>query len=115
MARTAITIQTLPTTGAGDTDLAFTAADATNDMSFANDGKTLFFVKNASASPVTATVVSVADEYGRTGDLAFVVAAGKTGVCGPFRPQGIWNQSTGLVHVDFAADTDITVAALKLP
>lgn len=116
MAHTAIAI-TQYAANAAVNPIAFAAVDAVNGNEFENDGKTIIIVRNASASPVTVTFTSVADEAGRTGDVAAVVAAGDTMLFGPLRPSW-WNQRSGdhpgSVLVTFSASTSITVAAVRL-
>lgn len=108
MARTALTVQELPLHGAALDDIAFTAADATNDHEFANTGREIVLMKNADASQHTATVVSVADQHGRTGDQDMAPAAGEISVAGPF-PPSIWNSALGLAHIDLGAGEDVSV------
>jgi hypothetical protein len=112
MARTAIPIQTIQ--GGASAAVTFTNADAANGMEFENDGATDLIVKNDDASPKTVTVVSVADEAGRTGDLAPSVAAGEVRAYGKLRPAW-WNQSNGKVNVNFSAATNLKVAAVRRP
>ena len=115
MARTAIAVQEIAYLGSGA--INFSAADATNGMMFPNDGRTVLLVKNDGTSAITATVVSVADEYGRTGDIAPTVAAGEIRIIGPLR-SGLFNQKNGAdqgkVYVNFSADTNVKVAAVRL-
>lgn len=115
MPRTAIAIQEIPFLGSGA--ISFAAADAVNGMLFPNDGKTVLLVKNGGASAITLTVVSVADEYGRSGDIAPPVAAGEERIVGPLRP-ALFNQRSGAdagkVYVNFSSGTSVTVAALRL-
>jgi hypothetical protein len=111
MARTNIALTSLGF--AGKSAVAWTAADATNDHSFVNDGKTLLLVKNATgAAAINVDVDSVADENGRLGDVQLAVANGEIGVFGPFKPS-IFNQS-GLVNVNLDVDTTSFVAAVKM-
>lgn len=113
MPRTSIATQTL-TYQSGAT-ITFSAADSANNMLFSNDGETLLVVKNGGASSITVTVVSVADLYGRTGDISASVAAGATWISGPLEPS-IWNQTSsdlGKTYVNFSSATSVTVGAIK--
>lgn len=110
MARTDIPVQTIPFQGS-ITDAALTSADATNDHEFSNDGEVILFVKTGGTG-VNVTVVSVPDEFGRTGDEVFAVGTNKESFAGPFI-QSIWNQSGAKIHVDLDAETDVKLAAVK--
>ena len=113
MARTAIPIQEIPRNGGVLDDIAWTAGDATNDHEFANTGNELLLMKNTHSSEQTATVVSVADEYGRTGDGTLAPDA-TTGIsiAGPFKPP-LWNSAAGLMYVDLTDDTGVTFAVVR--
>lgn len=116
MARTALTVQVIPRHGKAIDELTFTAADATNDHEFVNDGQTLLLVKNQHSSAQAVTIVSVADPFGREEDTTMSVDAGnvdpKVGIAGPFSPS-LFNQAGGLVHVDITDDTALEFAAVK--
>jgi hypothetical protein len=115
VARTAISITDVGNQGSVN-PVSWSAADATNDMMFANDGRIVLLVDNASGGGVDVDVISVADEAGRTQDISVTVAAGNQAAFGPFH-SGWWNQSgtdAGNVYVNFDVDTSITVAALRL-
>lgn len=114
MARTDIPVQQMANHSAGDNSVTFTGGDAANNHSFTNDGRMLLIMKCTDASEKVATVVSVADEDGRTGDVTITCPA-TTGesIAGPFL-KSLWNQS-GVVHVDLAADTGVTFAVVRLP
>lgn len=71
-----------------------TAADTTNKEQFVLTGKELIIVHNTGAGARTYTVTSVADPFGRTGDIAAQsIAAGAIHVVQP----GIagWQQASG--------------------
>lgn len=111
MARTDISVTDQP--NQGSTVLTFSAADATNDMKFANDGNTILVVK-VGATQTQITVQGVPDEAGRDGTEQ-VTTTSNTVVFGPFAERW-WNaeDGSGEVWVDFDQDTDVTVAALRL-
>lgn len=117
MARTAIPIQVIPRNGAL-ANVAFTAADATNQHEFPNGGRVLLIAKNTDTANKTVTVVSVPDEAGRSGDLQITVSAnGGVAIAGPFRPAW-WNQRAdadlGKVFVNVSAATNLGLAAVQL-
>lgn len=113
MARTAITVQTIAVTGLAPT---YANADQANGMYFANDGNVFLHIKNTNAATRVITVATPATVAGMAiAELTYTIAA-TTGdvMIGPF-DTGVFNQSGGIVHVDFSADTNVTVAAIKLP
>jgi len=96
-------------------DLDWTEADTVNHNRFVNTGREILLVDNTSSdTPVTVTVSSVADPYGRTGDATKVVAAGESAVFQMFPTAG-WQQSDGYVYVDCTAVDDVNLAVLRLP
>lgn len=116
MARTAIPVTQAPAQG-GIANLTFTAADAVNGMMYDNDGLTVVVVKNTGAGACTVTARSVADEAGRTQDLALIVPI-TTGIgfIAPLR-RAWWNQraaDVGKVYLDFSTATGVSVAVLQL-
>lgn len=114
MARTTIPVQSVGVNGGTLNNISWTAADATNDMEFANSGREILLVKNADASTHTCTVASVADQYGRTGDLTISATAGSISVRGPLLPT-LFSQTDGKVYVNFGTgeDTSVTVAVIR--
>jgi hypothetical protein len=118
MARTAITVQNIAADVAKN-PVAWTAADQANGMQVAIDGFTLLLFQNSDASAHVATVVSVADIFGRTGDLAINVpaitgAVPGTAMTGLLTPQNWWQSGSNLVYINFASGTGMTVAALRI-
>ncbi len=110
-ARTNIPVQTIPFQG-GIGDVVYTAGDATNDMQFDNDGETLVLIKNGGGVTINPNFVSVADEFGRTGDETKAVLAGDDAIFGPFI-QSIWNQAGRIMFLDLDTDASVSVAAIK--
>ena len=93
---------------------------ATHGNKFANDGKIMLYVKNASAGDITLTF----DTPGSIDGLALadkvvtVKATGDTNgldkqLIGPFT--STFNQSDGYVWVVCSAVTNVSVVALRLP
>ncbi len=116
MARTILTVQAMGRNGGGLDSVAFTAGDAANDHYFLNSGRELLIMRNSNAAPKTATVVSVADVNGRTGDKTITCPL-TTGVSiyGPFAPSLFGQRGTdrGRVHIDLADATGVTFAVVQ--
>ena len=114
MARTQIPIQELAVNGGTDADLAWTAGDDVNEHYFLNTGREILLMRSVDGSK-TATIVSVADEYGRTGDKTIAPAAGKYAAAGPFAPKlfGQTGADFGRVHVDLDDDTNVHFAVIR--
>ncbi len=92
-----------------------TASDDTNDHSMVNDGHTILLAVNRASNTPTVTIVSVSDQYGRTGDIAQALTATTVRVFGPFTPKANWNQSDGTVQVDVTGtDTSVAFTALSV-
>ncbi len=113
MARTNIPIQSMDPNG--NVLITLTAGDASNDMEFLNDGRSVLMVVQGASGTPTVTVVSVADAIGRTGDIAQLMGINTTRIFGPFSPKGAWNQSSGKINLDLDTDTNTTVAVIRLP
>lgn len=111
MARTEVTVQDVSLAGVTPT---YTAAIVDGHM-FKNDGNVAIEVKNTTASPVNVTIQTPAKVGGI--DLAEVVVAipATSGdkIIGPFDPS-LFNQSGGLVYVDYASTTGMTIAVYRL-
>ncbi len=113
----AMTIQTIdPTTGLAPTYGAVTSSDT-----FANDGKTSLYVRNASGSSVTVTVTSqvTAATDADLGPVTltsptFTVGAGADRVL-PFLKPARYNDASGTVTVGYSATTSVTAAAVQFP
>jgi hypothetical protein len=96
-------------------DLTPVAADATNDMSFDNDGGMVLRVINGATGAVQVTVKRpvTGDTYGDAFDQAArTVAINKQRDFGPFKPR-LFSQSDGKVYVDFDVDAAVTVVVLR--
>jgi hypothetical protein len=110
MAQTAINYQQIVRTGL---EAVYTAAVA-DGAKFANDGRMFVDVLNEDASPINVTVQTPVIVDGlAVADLVVAVPAGESRKIGPF-PPNIYNQSDGMVYVDYSAVTDVTVALLRL-
>lgn len=115
MARTSLTVQSTTAFGGGIDDVTFTAADATNDHSFLNTGRTFLIMKNDDASPHTATIPGVANSrtFNAAPSVTLTCGAGEICFYGPFLPNA-FNQTDGVVHLDVAGgqDTSVSFAAV---
>ena len=87
---------------------------AADGNKFSNDGRIILQVGNGGGSPITVTIQTpgTVDDLA-VSDRTVTVGDGDTKLIGPF-PPGIYNQSDGMVYVDFSAVTDVTVAALRV-
>lgn len=80
-------------------DLAMAAADASSLNQFVASGNDLVFAHNTGGSDYTVTISSVADPFGRTGDITtYSLGAGEYAVFGPFKLAG-WMQSDGKIYL----------------
>jgi hypothetical protein len=117
MPRIEIPVINIPQHG-GAIALTGIAADESEGHEFVNDGKTSLLFENDSAAAITATIVSVADSYGRLGDTVIVVPAAAGGVpgkavAGPFPPP-LFNQGGGSkVNVDVSGETTFRIYASR--
>jgi len=105
--------------GVGILDIDASLAAATGlELQFFNDGNTIMFISNGSASPVTATLVSAPDTFGRGGtgdtqnDEAIIIPAGKMGMF-PFMAPSAFNKG-GLVNVTLSSFATIKVGIYRL-
>ena len=82
---------------------------------FPNDGMTLIAFVAGAAAGDTITFTGYEDEYGRVAtSFTFIVAAGDTGLVGPFDPH-LWNDSDGRVKFTLgAADATDHFLAVRL-
>lgn len=114
MAEVALTVQTISRSGVAQT---LTAANSGSGQEFANDGRTLLLVKNASGA-----TVSVSFEYQASldgglvtpGNLTAAVGDGATKLFGPF-PGELYNDADGNVEVDYTGVVaSVSVGAFRL-
>lgn len=115
MARTILTKDTAPGTNAAiGKVLTETVWDNVNGNRFVATGKELVVAHNTDVGAQTVSVTSVADPYGRTGNITtFSIPAGSIAVFGPFNVQG-WQQADGYIYLD-AAVVAVKFAILVLP
>lgn len=99
-----------PSTGQA---FAFLAADTVNFDEFVMTGKEILIAQNTGASPHTISIDSVADAYGRLGDIAAdSIAAGAFEMYGPFPTSG-WKQSDGTLNFE-ADNAEVEFAVIRL-
>ena len=114
MARTRLTPVDLPATHpGGEATWSFTAADTTDQNDFILTGREVLLIDNANVAAQDVTIDSVADPYGREGDLTVSVPASST-VALYFGDRSGWMQSDGTLYLD-TASADISYAVLRLP
>src|SRR4051812_29495309 len=77
------------------------AADAMAHEQVKLTGKETILIRNSGATPRAITITSVADSFGRTGDITDTIAAGATGVYGPIPVAG-FQQADGNVYFECA-------------
>lgn len=99
-------------------NMAAPATTAALSQTFANNGKILVAVKNASASPINATFVAQQVINDGGGALALTnrvvaVAAGATLVIGPF-PPAIFNDVNQEVTLQISVVTSVTLQAYSV-
>lgn len=108
---------TVESTGVGANSLTptFVAAGAGGDT-FLNDGRTVLYVKNGDASPITVTITTPLSLRGGIGveDPPTTVPATDEEIIGPFDPT-IFNAPAGTgVEVNYSAVASVTVAVIRL-
>lgn len=100
-----------PTAGVAVT---MTAADTVNKEQFALTGREIVIIHNTGASSRTYTITSVADPYGRLGDItAQTIAAGAIHTVGPFGLLG-WQQTGGFLYLE-ASNAEVKFGVIALP
>lgn len=110
MARQEITVQDLDR--AASLDAAYDAGHA-DGHSFVNDGRQIVHVKNGSGAPVDVTIPTPALSSGLAiADLVVTVAATDEAFIGKL-PPALFNQSTGVVHIDLSLETSVTLAVIN--
>jgi len=104
------------TYGANLADMVMTAANVSDKNQFVCTGNDLVIAHNTNAGSTarTVTVTSVADPYGRTGNIAaYSIGAGEFAVFGPFKSTG-WQQTDGYVYLE-ADNAEVKFGVVTLP
>jgi hypothetical protein len=115
MPETAFTKVTTAGFGEGIVDAGYEAVDQPNGNKWTNTGREVLLVANGSGGNVVLTLnVPAGDRtYNKAYTKTFTVAAGDTGVFGPF-PPSVYNQSDQTVTVAWDTGTSITAAVVDL-
>lgn len=110
MARAALTVQTVSKAGITP---SYVSAESDGN-SFTNEGDVLLQVKNG-GSEITVTVQTPTKVDGvDIAELTVTIpATSGDKMIGPFSPT-VFNQSAGIVYVDYSGVSSVTVAAFKL-
>lgn len=112
-----LTLQTVQgpypgTVSAGELDFSWTAGSIVS-TTFSCTGNELLLVHNTSVSAATFTLNSVADEYGRTGDISeYSLAAGDYAAFKITNTVG-WRNSSGIATMS-VSDASVEVALLDI-
>lgn len=110
MARTDMSYQQIVRTGLEQT---YGAAHVDGNK-FANDGRMFLHVKNGAGAPITVTIQTPGTVDGlAVAEQIVTVTNAEERMIGPF-PPNIYNQSDGMVYVDFSSVTTITAAVLRM-
>ena len=117
MPATSLTIVTAADFADGVADVGYEAADQSNTNDFANTGKEILLVDNASGGnclitfpSVPASKFTINDVLTKTPD-ATTIANGKVAMYGPFTT-AIYG---GTVTIGYSTDTSVTVAVVTMP
>lgn len=103
------------TTAADSADVVLTAADTSNLNAVALTGREMVYVTNSGASPYTCTFTSVADDFGRTGDITtYSLAAGESALFGPFTTKGWQQSSDGKLYFQ-GSNAAVKFLVIKIP
>lgn len=94
-------------------DLNFLAGDVGNEEQTKLTGKEMIVLHNNSGGANTITVLSVANQFGRTEDINFQLDAGEHGMFGPFDLEG-WRQADGNLYFNVSSSL-VGIAVIKLP
>jgi len=94
-------------------DLTMTAADVTNKNQVTASGDDLIIAHNTGAATYTVTITSIADPYGRTGDIAtYSLEAGDYAIFGAFSSDG-WLQTDGKLYFE-ASNVAVKFGVLQI-
>jgi hypothetical protein len=107
--RTTIARQRLPGGYSGQSlNAIMTACDASNGNASPLQGGEFLLVRNSGASARVFSITSVADPFGRSGDISETIQAGETRLYGPFLISG-WRQNDGSIYYS-GAHAELLVA-----
>ena len=112
MARTTLAAQSISRAGLTHT---FSAADQPNGNEFLNvDERAFLYVKNANAGTIVVTIgtPNTVDDLA-IADRTISIATGVNKLIGPF-PKQHYNQTDGMVYIDYDIGASVTVAVIRL-
>jgi hypothetical protein len=114
MSRTALTPQSPPASWATALAvLTLAALDASNGNSFPATGREVVIFQNTDSGSQTATISSVGDNEGRTGDMLLAMAAGSFAIS-PMLPLNGWKQTDGNIYIS-TTSANIKAAVVRFP
>jgi len=95
-------------------DMVMAAADVSGYNQFVASGNDLVVAFNSDSGAQTLTINSVADPYGRTGNITtYSIGAGEYAIFGPFRQDG-WMQTDGKIYLA-ASSALVKLGVITLP
>lgn len=109
---TAITAPTNYATSASS--ITWTQGDSVNGHKVVLTGREVVIMMNTAAVIQGATIQSVADPYGRTGDATYNIPASSGVAVFQMFPTAGWIQSNGYLYIDVSSNT-INLAVIKFP
>lgn len=113
MARVAIGVVELAgKVGQANVLLSTTSSDTANNHTFTLKDGDILYAQNADAGVQTVTIVTTADEIGRTITIAQVQAAGETRLYGPFERIG-FAQSDETIQIDVTVSNTVRLAVIR--
>ena len=114
MARTTLVPVDVPKTyPGGEVVYAWDAADTANKNEFLLTGREILLIKSADVAEQDVIITSVADRYGRTGDLTVAVDIDAE-VALAFLSREGWMQPDGMLYLECSVAT-LSFAVLRLP
>jgi hypothetical protein len=91
-----------------------TAGAASQTFVVSKDERTVLYVKNGSASGITATVKAGDGIASVMGDLAVAVAAGEEKIIGPLESARFGDKTTHKITVALSATASVTIGVIQL-
>ena len=110
MARTEVSVQSITRAGL---EATYSSAHA-DDNKFVNDGRSTFVhVKNGTGDVIITLQVAKTVDGNAVTDPTVTCTADEERLIGPF-PADIYNQTDGMVYIDWDDESNVTFAVLKL-
>lgn len=103
------------TVAADELDFTWTAAEITaaSCSSFISTGKEILLVRNPGVASATFALHSQLDQFQRSGDIEYTLAAGEYAQFAFTATLG-WKNATGAIHIT-SSTSDVEFAVLRLP